>query len=1097
MVKLKVGPLAIALMVASLETAFAGGGAGVGITSPSCGFGEGAPSTCVYPHSDCQGNHPNYETADLTFDSRINVDLDLLYSESFLRFAEHDGAHPGWPVTPGEREQLATQIDGFDNAANPLGPDYQHKWDLELVFNYYTHGSDLYGGFGLSSNFRFDNTFSGELESERNHVDIYLVPKFEYDGSQGCIESIGTGGYGCCLMHSGTSPATFTDDSEDPPFTEQCPGQEEFHGNSVQIWDHWGNYGNVADWSKASTVTFDHEFEHLIQADKFGIQQEPGLFEFFASTAEYLGDPIYPPGTGGLTDDICYDNTMANPSAVPVSNYSIWRTWGVYLLQHFRAGSGIADDLVRAWNRQGSRRLNSLALVLENSSYDGLGCTTCPGGGGPASGFKGQYRIQELNNRIGVARWVDNPNLEPGVVPPTGEGKWGYFLGFSPGNDVGMFRKIASSGAHCDYSHTLPPVYQLDSSNLNANTTVTCYINPLDPAPCPPTTMEDPGCAPRSSGLIDSPFCYKPSPYCMESQGCGDPIDLYPWAADVVGFVSSPYFTDGNYHELMTTFTFQGIPAGTDCDNQITQTANCSYRYFVNVVTYSKNDPVSELWNRGGYATSVTTYGPYLATSVRELQFTVGDFGCPLVRSVAFVITLADSVATAGPTKPWEYYKRLDYSYAYMVKSPNPGPGYICPSADPMCPFLHVEGTGGVLVDNNLLGEGAWHDGSVPESPDVTDRYVLSRSPALRNGMVHLTIREESNERTFLDEVRLVAYDVPERMELVRLVPGSRLGLVSPRALNSAVMDRTGRDVTEELLEMDRNVVEFQEGDYVEFDWTKTQGIGPEFIAVHPLLKARLEDSGSLVGNGRAGIVLQALSGDTWTDVVEFVPRERGDVQCVMASAIPGQPGDRIHLRLLSMARHQLDWIATGEWSEVEGTTLTLAEATHSARGNILRSLSSTDGRHETIAAAEEVSLAFSGYEPAPGRRLCLESTGHYLIPREVSSGNWTPGARIKVSDSTIAPESHPSRVVAFPNPTHSSTTIEIELPASERIEVGIYAIDGRLMKRLHGGTMNAGINQLLWDGRTESGMRASSGQYYYQVLSGSWSRTGKIFLIK
>ncbi len=166
--------------------AYACGGGGVGITSPPCGFGQDPPSICVSPPpDDCEGNHPDYEQADLGFNARINTDLDILYSRSFHEFAIRDPGHPGWPVTPIELEDLAIQIDGDPNGNNPLGLDYQNKWDLQLVFDYYTYGNQLYGQFGPNSNFRFDNqlpTLPGCAdEGERNHVDVYLVPKFEFE----------------------------------------------------------------------------------------------------------------------------------------------------------------------------------------------------------------------------------------------------------------------------------------------------------------------------------------------------------------------------------------------------------------------------------------------------------------------------------------------------------------------------------------------------------------------------------------------------------------------------------------------------------------------------------------------------------------------------------------------------------------------------------------------------------------------------------------------------------------------------------------------------------------------------------------------------
>ncbi len=161
-------------------------------------------------------------------------------------------------------------------------------------------------------------------------------------------------------------------------------------------------------------------------------------------------------------------------------------------------------------------------------------------------------------------------------------------------------------------------------------------------------------------------FCFKPTPYCMPSQGCGDPVDLYPWAADVVAFVAGPPFTGdetgpSEYYELQTTFDFEAIPNPSDCDTRLFVVTPCAYRYLTTSCTYKTNDTVSDLWDRGEFATSVTTYGPYTAETARSLQLKVGDFGRPLIRSVAFVVTLADS-AKISANATWLYNMRLDYS---------------------------------------------------------------------------------------------------------------------------------------------------------------------------------------------------------------------------------------------------------------------------------------------------------------------------------------------------------------------------------------------------------------------------------------------------
>lgn len=207
------------------DLGYPSGGAGVGITSPPCRVGQSLPAVCTFCFQDCElssyGNrHPDFLQADLTFDSRINTDLDLLYSQSFQDYANLTG-RASWAVTPEERRELATEIDGNPNSNNPLGPDYQNRWDVELVFNYYTHGETLYGQFPQPSNFRFDNRFGNLPETERNHVDVYFVPSFELNRDPTTCVPCPTHtldcGYGCCGTSSTINPyIPWRDDDEDP-----------------------------------------------------------------------------------------------------------------------------------------------------------------------------------------------------------------------------------------------------------------------------------------------------------------------------------------------------------------------------------------------------------------------------------------------------------------------------------------------------------------------------------------------------------------------------------------------------------------------------------------------------------------------------------------------------------------------------------------------------------------------------------------------------------------------------------------------------------------------------------------------------------------
>ena len=85
----------------------------------------------------------------------------------------------------------------------------------------------------------------------------------------------------------------------------------------------------------------------------------------------------------------------------------------------------------------------------------------------------------------------------------------------------------------------------------------------------------------------------------------------------------------------------------------------------------------------------------------------------------------------------------------------------------------------------------------------------------------------------------------------------------------------------------------------------------------------------------------------------------------------------------------------------------------------------------------------------------------------------------------------------AYPNPFNPSTSIAFELPSSTTVRLGIYDLQGRLVRRLVEGTLPAGRHDIVWDGRDRGGRTVGSGIYLYRFLAGDLQETRKIMLVK
>jgi hypothetical protein len=89
------------------------------------------------------------------------------------------------------------------------------------------------------------------------------------------------------------------------------------------------------------------------------------------------------------------------------------------------------------------------------------------------------------------------------------------------------------------------------------------------------------------------------------------------------------------------------------------------------------------------------------------------------------------------------------------------------------------------------------------------------------------------------------------------------------------------------------------------------------------------------------------------------------------------------------------------------------------------------------------------------------------------------------------------SRHRGAPNPFRPATEILFELAGPSRVELRIFDVSGRLVRRLVSGeVLPGGPRRVRWDGLDESGARLRAGVYFYRLLAGSVHESGKLTLL-
>lgn len=85
------------------------------------------------------------------------------------------------------------------------------------------------------------------------------------------------------------------------------------------------------------------------------------------------------------------------------------------------------------------------------------------------------------------------------------------------------------------------------------------------------------------------------------------------------------------------------------------------------------------------------------------------------------------------------------------------------------------------------------------------------------------------------------------------------------------------------------------------------------------------------------------------------------------------------------------------------------------------------------------------------------------------------------------------------PNPFNPSTTISFTLGGKEsiKLDLTVFDIRGRTVKRLISGSREPGKHTVFWDGTNEFGGLVSSGVYFYRLTAGDFTRTRKLVILK
>ena len=84
-----------------------------------------------------------------------------------------------------------------------------------------------------------------------------------------------------------------------------------------------------------------------------------------------------------------------------------------------------------------------------------------------------------------------------------------------------------------------------------------------------------------------------------------------------------------------------------------------------------------------------------------------------------------------------------------------------------------------------------------------------------------------------------------------------------------------------------------------------------------------------------------------------------------------------------------------------------------------------------------------------------------------------------------------------YPNPFNPSTSFDIQIPFKQQIRIKVISVTGKRIAEIANQTLPAGNWTFRWDGMSNSGKPAPSGQYFIVIEGDNFQRWLKATLLK
>jgi hypothetical protein len=135
------------------------------------------------------------------------------------------------------------------------------------------------------------------------------------------------------------------------------------------------------------------------------------------------------------------------------------------------------------------------------------------------------------------------------------------------------------------------------------------------------------------------------------------------------------------------------------------------------------------------------------------------------------------------------------------------------------------------------------------------------------------------------------------------------------------------------------------------------------------------------------------------------------------------------------------------------------------------------------------------------GLHYTIVAGNDYLVPDIFALASEIQEAIVLKTDGSegtvAAPVLHLYRPTPNPFSAESRLAYAVNAPAGEFVDVAVYNVAGQKVRTLVSGHEGQGVHEVTWDGRSESGLEAPSGVYFYRTVIGAEAKVVRVTIAR